>query len=231
MSESSCNNCDSQLPAGAHFCPACGQSIKESSRPWLEFIRDTLTELLDFDGRMLVSMRMLLTRPGFLSYEYINGRRLSYTSPVRMYLVISLVFFFVLPLILPDTSASNPEHRISVDLYSKAMFLMLPLFALLLKLFYRHSYYLAHLVFTVHLFSAMFIVFAITLSIETLADRYLVVLLIQLVLLIYMVAYSIIALHTTYQQTRSKSALKLLGLLLLFLPVLGVAIEWASHSE
>jgi len=58
-----------------------------------------------------------------------------------------------------------------------------------------------------------------------------VVLLIQLVLLIYMVAYSIIALHTTYQQTRSKSALKLLGLLLLFLPVLGVAIEWASHSE
>jgi hypothetical protein len=49
---------------------------------------------------MLVSIRYLLTRPGFLSFEYINGRRLSYTSPVRMYLLISLVFFFILPLLL-----------------------------------------------------------------------------------------------------------------------------------
>lgn len=225
----SCKNCGTHLPEQADFCPSCGQSVKEVSRPWLEFARETLDELFDFDGRMLVSMRMLLTRPGFLSYEYIHGRRVAYTSPIRMYLIISLVFFFVLPLILPDAPPAETGHKVSVDLYSKAMFLMLPLFALLLKIFYRQSYYLAHLVFTMHLFSAMFIAFAFLLSFETLADRYLAFALVQVGLLIYTVRYSIVALQTTYQESGAKSSLKYSALLLIFLPVLGIAIELASH--
>jgi hypothetical protein len=190
-----------------------------------------LAELLDFDGRMLRSMRLLLTRPGFLSHEYISGRRVAYTSPIRIYLVISLVFFFVLPLILPDSSVTSPDHEISVDLYSKGMFLLLPIFALLLKLFYRRSFYIDHLVFTVHLFSALYIVFAILLSIETLADRYILIMLIQVILLVYMVAYFVIALRTVYRESWLKSILKFFALLLIFLPVLGMTIELASHTS
>jgi hypothetical protein len=205
--------------------------VKEVSRPWLEFARDMLAELLDFDGRMLRSMRLLLTHPGFLSHEYISGRRVAYTSPIRIYLVISLVFFFVLPLILPDSSVTSPDHEISVDLYSKGMFLLLPIFALLLKLFYRRSFYIDHLVFTVHLFSALYIVFAILLSIETLADRYILIMLIQVILLVYMVAYFVIALRTVYRESWLKSILKFFALLLIFLPVLGMTIEMASHTS
>jgi hypothetical protein len=190
-----------------------------------------LAELLDFDGRMLRSMRLLLTHPGFLSHEYISGRRVAYTSPIRIYLVISLVFFFVLPLILPDSSVTSPDHEISVDLYSKGMFLLLPIFALLLKLFYRRSFYIDHLVFTVHLFSALYIVFAILLSIETLADRYILIMLIQVILLVYMVAYFVIALRTVYRESWLKSILKFFALLLIFLPVLGMTIEMASHTS
>ena len=95
MSESRCKNCEGPLAARADFCPSCGQSVKAISRPWLEFAREMLVELIDFDGRMLRSMRLLLTRPGFLSYEYINGRRVAYTSPVRIYIVISLVYFVI----------------------------------------------------------------------------------------------------------------------------------------
>ena len=215
--------------AHAGFCPSCGQSVKEISRPWLEFAREMLTELLDFDGRMLRSMKLLLTRPGFLSYEYINGRRVAYTSPIRVYVVISLVFFFVLPLILPNAPAVSPGQEISVDLYSKGMFLLLPIFALLLKVFYRHSFYIDHLVFTVHLFSAMFIVFAILLSIETLADRYILVMLVQVIFLIYMVVYFVIALHTVYRQSWPKTILKFFALLFIFLPILAMTIELASH--
>jgi len=201
------------------------------NRPWLRVFRELLTELFDFDGRMLVSLRLLLTRPGFLSHEYTHGRRASYTSPVRMYLVISLVFFFVLPMILPDTSMTYPEHEVSVDLYSKGMFFLLPLFALLLKAFYRRIYYLSHLVFSVYLFSAMYIVFALMLSIETAADRYVAVMLIQLVLLLYMLIHAVVALRVNYEEGWLKSILKLIGLLLAFLPVLGVVIEAASHTN
>jgi hypothetical protein len=214
---------------GMGFCPSCGQSVKEFHRPWLEFAREMLSELLDFDGRMLVSMRLLLTRPGFLSYEYINDRRASYTSPVRMYLVISLVFFLVLPMILPDVSVTYPEHKVSVDLYSKAMFLLMPLFAVFLKILYRKSYYVDHLVFTIHLFGALYIVFAIMLSFENLADRYLAIALLQLVFLLYMVWYFITALHTTYGETRTRSVLKFFALMVVFLPVIGALIELGSH--
>ena len=127
MSATNCKNCDKPLPGLAAFCPECGQSVKAISRPWLDALKEMLTELFDFDGRMLLSLRLLLTRPGFLTHEYINDRRISYTSPIRMYLVISLVFFFVLPMILPDTFRRQPTHTVSVDRYSKAMFLLLPL--------------------------------------------------------------------------------------------------------
>ena len=218
------------MTARADFCPSCGQSVKEISRPWFEFAREMLAELIDFDGRMLHSMRLLLTRPGFLSYEYVNGRRVAYTSPIRIYVVISLVFFFVLPLILPGSSVTSPDHEFSVDLYSKGMFLLLPIFALLLKVFYRRPFYIDHLVFTVHLFSAMFIVFAILLSIESLADRYILVMVVQVIFFIYMLAYFVIALHTFYRESWLKSILKFFALQLIFLPILAIAIELASHT-
>jgi hypothetical protein len=230
VSGTGCANCKKPLPEQATYCPVCGQSVKEITRPWRDAFRELLTELLDFDGRMLRSLRLLMTRPGFLSYEYINGRRVSYTSPIRMYLVISLVFFFVLPLILPDVPVTSPDHKFSADLLSQAMFLLLPLFALLLKLFYRQTFYLAHLVFAVHLFSAMFIVFAITMSMESAADRYTPVMILQVVLLVYVIAYFIVALRTTYQEGWLKSVFKFLALLLIFLPVLGCVIELVSHT-
>jgi len=231
MPLSTCSNCSKPLPGQADFCPACGQSIKVITRPWREVFGELLTELFDFDGRMLVSLRLLMTRPGFLSYEYINGRRLSYTSPARMYLIISLVFFLVLPLILPDSTVTSNDQEVSVDQYSRAMFVLLPIFALLLKILYRQVFYLAHIVFTVHLFSAMFIVFAAILSIEIQADRYIAVLLIQVVLLVYMLAYLLIALRVTYQDSWFKSSLKCLGLLVLFLPIMAGAIELASQIK
>jgi len=191
--------------------------------------RELAEEILDLDGRMVKSLSLLLTRPGFLSREYIRGRRVSYTSPVRMYLIISLLFFFVLPLILSPQEFVSPDHKVSVDLYSKGMFVLLPVFALLLKLFYRKFYYIDHLVFSVHLFSASYIAFALLLSIETLADRYLLVMIFQVILLLATLAYAVSALHRVYKNSWLKSMLKFLALLLLFLPILGMIIEAASH--
>lgn len=229
MPEIHCKNCDQELPAAACFCPACGQSVKSASRPWSEFARETLAELLDLDGRMLSSLRLMFTRPGFLSLEYINGRRTAYTSPVRLYLVISLVFFFVLPLILPTFSATSTDHKVSVDLYSKGMFFLLPFFALLMKLFYRKTLYVDHLVFTVYLFSPLFIVIAILLATEALADQYLLFALIQLILTLYMLVYCVIAIRTNYRESWPKSTIKFFAVTFLFLPVLGITIELASH--
>lgn len=232
MSNRTCKNCDHALPEQAEFCPHCGQSIRELRQPWLSAASEMLDELFNVDGRMLQSARWLVTKPGYLASEYVRGRRVSITSPVRMYVVVSLLFFFVLPLALPPRpELAASDHQFSVDLYSKAMFVLLPLFALLLKLFYRKRYYLEHLVFTAYLFSAMFIGFALMISFESLADRHVVFMILQTVIMIIMVVYGVIALRTMYEESRTASILKFFGLFFAFLPLLVGAIELASHSN
>jgi hypothetical protein len=229
--DGTCRNCATALPETARYCSACGQSTRIFRRPWLQVFREVLDELFDLDGRMLVSFRLLLTRPGELARDYNAGRRAAHTSPVRMYLLISVLFFLVLPAILPPAPEGLPEHQFSMDLYSRGMFLLLPIYALILKLFYRRHFYLEHLVFTAYLFSAMFIAFGIMMAIEEASNRYLAVMGVQFVILIYALWYLTASLRVCYGGGWGKSALKVLGILLLFLPVLGGSIEIASHWE
>ena len=104
-----CKNCGEPLPEPAKFCPACGQSVRSLEKPWTALARELFEELLDIDGRMFVSLYKLFTSPGYLAREYNRGRRKTYTPPLRMFLVISLLFFFVLP------SIANPKRRRPYD--------------------------------------------------------------------------------------------------------------------
>ncbi len=61
-----------------------------------EFFGDFLEELLDVDSRVVRTIRLLFTRPGFLTAEYVRGRRINYLPPVRIYLVASVLFFLSL---------------------------------------------------------------------------------------------------------------------------------------
>src|SRR5687768_4508745 len=45
------------------------------------------------DGRIVQSIRRLLTSPGFLTREYVQGRRARWISPIRLYLVFSVAYF------------------------------------------------------------------------------------------------------------------------------------------
>ena len=57
-----------------------------------EFVHELTHETLHVDGRIFQSMRRLLS-PGFLTREYIQGRRARWISPIRLYLIFSVAFF------------------------------------------------------------------------------------------------------------------------------------------
>lgn len=97
-----CLNCGTQLDS--LFCPECGQKNKEYKLTFKDLFSEFFEELLDIDSRVLRSLRMLFTRPGFLTSEYTKGRRISYLPPVRIYLVASVLFFLLLSLktLLPE---------------------------------------------------------------------------------------------------------------------------------
>ncbi len=96
-----CPNCDG--PAPGSFCPRCGQATRERRAPFWDLLRE-LFDHLDFDSKLPRSLYCLLARPGRLTRLYLAGKRASYVPPLRMYLVISLVFFVVFDFEPPDAS-------------------------------------------------------------------------------------------------------------------------------
>lgn len=110
-----CANC--AAPLQGPFCHACGQSRQEVDRAFLPLVSDALDGVLAWDGRLLCTVRSLYARPGRVARDYMDGRRARYSPPVRLYLIVSLVFFAVMTwsgLRVVALDMSNEEGEISV---------------------------------------------------------------------------------------------------------------------
>ncbi len=105
MSLTHCANCNSEL-LGA-FCSNCGQSAKNRRGPIWQVTSEFAQDILSIDSKVLKSLGTLLFKPGVLSARFLEGKRASALPPVRLYLVISLIFFFVFQIPTPDVSNDN----------------------------------------------------------------------------------------------------------------------------
>jgi len=90
-----CLNCNARI-GDANYCPQCGQLNTDKQVPVKQFVHDAVGDYLTFDSRFFRSFIPLLFKPGYLTNEYITGRRVSYIFPFRLYLFISFLFFFTL---------------------------------------------------------------------------------------------------------------------------------------
>ena len=122
------------------------------------------------DGKIVQTLKVLVTKPGMLTKEFLEGRRARYISPFRLYLTISVVFFAlarVAPVderpfltITPGGSsgftfesqaqlreATVAANRAIVHNYPRVMFALMPAFALATWVLYRKAkpFYPAHL--------------------------------------------------------------------------------------
>lgn len=118
-----CANCGAAL--SGDFCAACGQSREDIKRPALSLVTDTLDGLFAWDGRMLTTLRHLYTQPGKVAREYADGRRQRFTPPIRLYLIVSLVFFAAMTvsgvrIIAVDTSMTDNGPGISLTMFQPA---------------------------------------------------------------------------------------------------------------
>jgi len=88
-----CLNCSA--PLIGTFCAACGQNSRRSARSVGTLLHDAWHVFTHLDSTLWRTLRLLLFRPGLLTKEYFAEKRASYIPPFRLYLVISLLFFFV----------------------------------------------------------------------------------------------------------------------------------------
>jgi hypothetical protein len=124
-------------------------------RPIRELIGEMLKETLDIDGRASRTFRTLLMQPGVLTSEYLAGRRKSYTPPLRLYLVISVSFFLLVAwlasqgaLLDPGQTReldAGPQAQFMSDELPRLMFVLLPIFALLIKIVFPRRLYFDHI--------------------------------------------------------------------------------------
>ncbi len=97
------------------FCSHCGQKAEEVRRPFYRLLKDWVNKLCELDGRAYVTLYYLLTRPAFLTKEYVSGRRASYTHPLRLFLVISILFYVAFALgssfqSIRESMSATPEN-------------------------------------------------------------------------------------------------------------------------
>lgn len=92
-----CANC--HHPVEGRFCGRCGQEDRTYLLSLFELAGEFIGELFNYDSRFFRTLRPLLFRPGFLTCQYILGKRHHYLSPVRLYIFISLLFFFFFALL------------------------------------------------------------------------------------------------------------------------------------
>src|SRR5579872_4745542 len=89
--DKACLNCGAIVPE--RFCSRCGQENTELKESLGHLIGHFFEDITHFDAKIFVTLKDLVLRPGFLTREYIAGKRVRYLNPVRMYVFISAVFF------------------------------------------------------------------------------------------------------------------------------------------
>ena len=88
-----CENCGA--PMAGPFCAQCGQAAIDYRRSFRHIIVDVLDSFLNWDSKFFATIGWLIARPWHLTNQFLAGRRVRYVHPLRLYLLVSILFFFV----------------------------------------------------------------------------------------------------------------------------------------
>ena len=95
-----CTNCGNE--SAEVFCPQCGE--KQPSHHDLtvsHFAHETVHELIHLDSKLFTTLKLLVTKPGFLTAEYFAGRKKRYITPLRLFLTLFAIQFFAFTVYKP----------------------------------------------------------------------------------------------------------------------------------
>ena len=86
-------NCGADL--SGRFCANCGQAADVHVPSSSELMHEALEGITHSDSRLWRTLKLLWFKPGKLTQEFVAGRRAAYLPPIRLYLVLSVIFFLV----------------------------------------------------------------------------------------------------------------------------------------
>ena len=294
-----CLNCGAALTGS--FCSACGQRDIPPYPSTRELVVDAVSEFSGWDGRLATTLRALVRRPGFLTLEFLEGRRVRYISPLRLYLTASLVYFLLTaaaPTVrldsgkslflglrvgttVSDDQQSRPERvanaaseslnrqdlteeekrealadiarapsvmrpflrravedpsgfkRGVLENMPRLLFVLLPMFAAIIAIFYRHRKYPEHLYFAIHLYAFIFLALAVT-ELAKFTGLPVIAVVASVFALVSIPIYSTLAFRRVYGGSMAGTVMKELAIGLIYglvaIAAFIVMIYWVSIS-
>lgn len=87
-----CENC--ATPLRGEFCHHCGQTSHNPLRHAGHAIEEVFESFWHLDGRIFRTLRALCA-PGRLANAYLSGHRAPYVAPLRLFVIISVLTFFI----------------------------------------------------------------------------------------------------------------------------------------
>ncbi len=86
-----CMNCEQ--PLTGPFCSHCGQRHRPGPLHFKSTFGQWAGDLVSVDSRMWRTAVALLFKPGKITADYLRGKRVHFTPPLRLYIGSSLLFF------------------------------------------------------------------------------------------------------------------------------------------
>ncbi|MBD9370663.1 DUF3667 domain-containing protein [Xanthomonas sp. XNM01] len=87
-----CANCATPLQGA--YCHQCGQTAHSPVRSFAHAVEEVFESFWHLDGRIFRTLRRLLV-PGGLADDYLHGRRAPYVAPMRLFVILCVLTFFV----------------------------------------------------------------------------------------------------------------------------------------
>lgn len=91
-----CLNCGHPLDMSDKYCPNCSQANSTKKLTLKDFFDEFFSNLLSYDSKLLQTLSALIIRPGVITKDFIEGKRVSYTNPFRFLLSLAFVYFLML---------------------------------------------------------------------------------------------------------------------------------------
>ncbi len=87
-----CENCGSALQGS--YCHVCGQHAHSPLHSFGHAVEEVFESFWHLDGRIFLTVRDLFV-PGRVAAGYLAGHRVRYVAPLRLFVIVSLLTFFV----------------------------------------------------------------------------------------------------------------------------------------
>lgn len=113
-----CLNCSSTVEE--RYCPHCGQENTINRKPFYYLFAFFIGNIFAYDNAVWKTVKILLFKPGKIIKDYIEGKRKSYVSPVRLYFFVSFFTFFI-PFALPEFDPQENKTTEEINLSEKML--------------------------------------------------------------------------------------------------------------